>query len=322
MESLDTLEQEYNSQAERAEGIRVYLHEKLQALFRENSVTLAVPLESRVKTWESIREKLERKSLSLEQIADLNDLIGFRIILLFSRDVEKVRTMIRSTFDVTQEEDKSDLLRDSMFGYHSVHYVVLMPAHWREFPFLGLDRWHAEIQVRTIAQHLWAAASHKLQYKMESGVPAQIRRSIYRVSALLETVDLEFERVLAEREEYIKQPIPQETDDALNVDNLAQILYNQFPKENLMEFETYAELLQDLARVDIESVSQIRELIIKNMDSAFAKNEQRVKERRKSGDYRGTSKKRIDAGVFYNHVGLMRIILTQEFGDKWLDDII
>lgn len=55
----------------------------------------------------------------------------------------------------------------------------------------------AEVQVRTVTQHVWAAASHVLQYKQEASVPLPVRRSIYRVSALLETVDLEFERVLS-----------------------------------------------------------------------------------------------------------------------------
>jgi ppGpp synthetase/RelA/SpoT-type nucleotidyltranferase len=34
-------------------------------------------------------------------------------------------------------------------------------------PRLGLGGLRAEVQVRTTAQHIWAAASHKLQYKHE-----------------------------------------------------------------------------------------------------------------------------------------------------------
>jgi ppGpp synthetase/RelA/SpoT-type nucleotidyltranferase len=60
-----------------------------------------------------------------------------------------------------------------------------------------------ELQLRTLAQHIWAVASHKLQYKREASVPVPIRRSINRVSALLEMVDLEFDRVLLEREQYV-----------------------------------------------------------------------------------------------------------------------
>jgi len=49
-----------------------------------------VPLESRVKKLESLFEKLERKTMALEHVVDLDDFVGVRIILLFKRDLEKV----------------------------------------------------------------------------------------------------------------------------------------------------------------------------------------------------------------------------------------
>ena len=90
--------------------------------------------------------------------------------------------------------------------YQSLHYIIRIPKHWLKVStFADLGELKAEIQLRTLAQHIWAATSHKLQYKHEDSVPPPIRRSIYRVSALLETVDLEFERVLAERGTYIEE---------------------------------------------------------------------------------------------------------------------
>ena len=116
-------------------------------------------------------------------------------------------------------------MTEGQFGYQSWHYVIAFPEKWLSVPslcdFRGL---RAELQLRTIAQHLWAAASHKLQYKAESSVPLPIRRSIHRVSALLETVDLEFDRVLQEREDYLKQAASRQPTKPINVDVLAQIL--------------------------------------------------------------------------------------------------
>jgi putative GTP pyrophosphokinase len=50
----------------------------------------------------------------------------------------------------------------------------------------------AEIQVRTVLQHAWAAVSHKLQYKVNSEVPIELQRKLFRISALLELADDEF----------------------------------------------------------------------------------------------------------------------------------
>jgi len=63
------------------------LAEQLQHLLKENGIPLGVPLEHRVKRWDSIAEKVNRKEIALEKLTDLNDLIGLRLMLLFKRDV-------------------------------------------------------------------------------------------------------------------------------------------------------------------------------------------------------------------------------------------
>jgi putative GTP pyrophosphokinase len=99
-----------------------------------------------------------------------------------------------NTFDIIKQENTTRKLREDQFGYSSMHYVVRFPKDWLVVPAMALfGEMKAEIQVRTIAQHLWADASHILQYKNEENIPEPIKRSIHRVSAILETVDLEFE---------------------------------------------------------------------------------------------------------------------------------
>ena len=53
----------------------------------------------------------------------------------------------------------------------------------------------AEVQVRTILQHTWAAIDWKFRYKTDIGVPRDIRRRLYRISALLEYAEDDFTRV-------------------------------------------------------------------------------------------------------------------------------
>ena len=175
----------------------------------------------------------------------------------------------------------------------------------------------AEIQVRTVAQHIWAAASHILQYKRETGVPPPIRRSIYRVSALLETVDLEFERVLEERKGYLAQPKTNLAEEVLNVDLLAKILNELLPEKNKADAEPYAELLQDLFAFSITTARQLRDLITKHLHTALAVDVARVKKEQGKDKPLGTSRERIERGVFFAHVGLVRQMLSAQFGAKW-----
>lgn len=175
----------------------------------------------------------------------------------------------------------------------------------------------AELQIRTVAQHLWAASSHVLQYKQELSVPPPVRRSIHRVSALLETVDLEFERVLLEREQYSKEVDINSSDETLNVDLLEKILNKLLPKANRRDSEPYSDLLSDLFVFGVMTPQALEVLIKDNEAAVLEEDAERVQAIRADKNYTGTSKDRIDRGVFYTHVGLVRGVLTKQFGSRW-----
>jgi putative GTP pyrophosphokinase len=50
----------------------------------------------------------------------------------------------------------------------------------------------AEIQVRTALQHAWSAVHHKLEYKSSTEAPPELRRRLFRLSALFELADEQF----------------------------------------------------------------------------------------------------------------------------------
>ena len=268
--------------------------------------------------------------MSLSKLTDLNDLVGLRLILQFRRDIDKVCKLISRHFSVITKHDTQDRLKDDQFGYSSIHFVVEMPEPWLSVPTLADMRGlHAEIQVRTTAQHIWAAASHTLQYKREESVPPQIRRSIYRVSALLETVDLEFERLLEEREKYREEIVDTEIirqvdlDEKLNVDLIEKILDDMLPRNNKDPLEEeYEELLEDLFTFNIVNRRQLTELLRKHLDSVMKNEVHEVvqyREQLREGNEEliGTSRVRTERGVFFTHVGLVRTALGSEFGSKW-----
>jgi len=172
----------------------------------------------------------------------------------------------------------------------------------------------AELQVRTLSQHTWAEASHKLQYKRKEGVPIAIGRAINRVSALLETVDLEFERVLVERDSYRSALDVSGTKDILNVDLIEKTLDDLLPSANKDDDEDYADLLIDLNAFDVNTQQKLLDLVQKHFDASMLHDSQTVAEQLKS--YRKDNLEpsdRLMRGVFFSHTGLVRTALRLEF---------
>lgn len=283
------------------------LREQLSALVDNNEITLAVPIESRLKTLDSIREKTSRKGLPSVDLSHISDMIGLRLIVVFSQDVFKLDQLIRANLVVFNHEDAAARLDDNQFGYQSNHYNVKLPDSWLTLPnYSDLGGLQAEIQVRTIAQHMWAVVSHKLQYKNEGSVPAPIRRSINRASALLETVDLEFARVLKERSEYNpKAKIETDPDSELDIDILSEILDEMLPAANKDRDEQYDELLDEMRHFGITTASAVRKIISENLKNALSEDGQQV-----GMEHDDENRERYLRGVYYTFAGLMRVMLS------------
>jgi len=319
---LPSLEREYKGIISLAESFCKELENQIARLLEDQSITLGFPIQHRVKTWNSLAEKFERVKLKATSVKDYQDLIGLRVILLFERDVSSVCNLIENNFTVIRKYNTQERLKDDQFGYSSVHFVIELRDQWLAVPTLAPMRGlRAEIQVRTVAQHIWAEASQALQYKQKESVPASVTRAIHRVSALLETVDLEFERVLEQRDSYRADVDISGTDDSLNVDLLEKTLDSLLPIENKSGDEDYAALLEDLSHFKITTQRDLKELISKHLDSVLMVEKSYVAshlEALSSGqDLVGTSKERTMAGVFYTHAGLTREALSTEFGDLW-----
>ncbi len=153
-------------------------------------------IESRTKSIESFVEKIQREGKGYHNpLEEITDLVGIRIIAYYKEDVDKIGEIIKTEFDIDWENsiDKAWTLDPDRFGYLSVHYVISLPLHRKEqTEWKAFANIKAEIQVRTVLQHAWAAISHKLIYKTAKEVPKDLRRQLFRLSALLELADEEF----------------------------------------------------------------------------------------------------------------------------------
>lgn len=309
------LEKEYHELSPNWHRLLPEVKRQLESLLEESAILLSFPIQTRIKTWASIAEKLERTSLPLESIKDLQDVVGFRLVLQFQRDAEKIEKQVEAAFKIIKKYNTTDRLKDDQFGYASMHYVVELPEAWLAVPAMkGLGGLCAEIQIRTTAQHIWAEASQALQYKNEASVPPRIRRAIHRVSALLEFVDLEFERVLVERDSYKTDIIAEESDEVLNVDLISQVLDEVWPKQN-KDFgqENYAELLSEMAHFGIRSRQELTSVLRNQYDEVMKREAGNISEDPNEYESKNEAMRR-KRGVYFTHEGLTRMALLREFG--------
>lgn len=320
-EQIKALEAEYQTMAPIATHFAQEMVAQLKELLGQYEMDLGGSIEWQVRTWTSISEEIERGPGNLSTLKDLSDLIRIRLVLLFRRDIEPSCDVLSANFRIISREHLVDEQEQNEFGYSSTRFVVAVPDSWVSLPTLrSMKGLKAEIQVRTLAQHLWACASSRLQYTKMKAVPSPIRRTISRVSSLLETVDLEFERVIQEKEQYVGSiSLEKGVKEPLNVNSLATVLDSMLPKNNKdsREPEGYSDLLDDLLHFEITQTSTLKQLIKRHLDEIIELDKKRVRLEMESTQFLEECRDRIRNRVYYTHSGLVRIALALEFGKRW-----
>lgn len=154
----------------------------------------------RLKNKHSLREKLARPDRVYEQITDITDIIGFRVITYFEEDVHEVGKKIEEAFKVDYL-NSTDRRNGDTFGYRSLHYICPIPEEL-SVASLDIPNFPFEIQVRTILQHAWAEIEHDLGYKSPVGIPVNIKRKFARIAGLLEIADEQFGEIRTDLSTY------------------------------------------------------------------------------------------------------------------------
>lgn len=121
-------------------------------------------IQSRLKSPESIRDKLLRKNLpfTLEAIEDnLFDIAGVRIVCSFIDDIYMLADCLLQQDDITLIQKKDYIQTPKGNGYRSLHLIVEVPIFLQDRKKLM----KVEVQLRTIAMQFWANLEHQLRYK-------------------------------------------------------------------------------------------------------------------------------------------------------------
>lgn len=128
-------------------------------------------IESRLKSPESIIEKVDRKGIdfSVEAIeGHIDDIAGIRVICSFESDVYLIAEALLRQTDVQLIERIDYITNPKPSGYRSLHLVIAIPI----FLYDEKKIMKVEVQLRTMAMDMWASLEHKLAYKKEQSAEA------------------------------------------------------------------------------------------------------------------------------------------------------
>ena len=145
-------------------------------------------IKTRLKSFESIKEKLQRKGLPLkvESIEEnLNDVAGVRVVCSFPEDVYTLAEALLKQDDIVLIEKKDYIANPKENGYRSLHLIVSVPI------FLAKEKRYmrVEIQLRTIAMDVWASLEHQLRYKKENEFTTEMAMELKKCAQLSAELD-------------------------------------------------------------------------------------------------------------------------------------
>lgn len=145
-------------------------------------------LDGRIKELDSLLKKSIRKKM-VDPFTEMADIVGLRVVYLFQGDLEIIKGVIRNSFRVVKEDDKSSDIEIDVFKYAAPHFDVKLPE---KFSKQDIGNMTFEIQVHTICQDAWAAVSHCF-YKGEGKIPRKLEKDFYALNGLFYVADTHFE---------------------------------------------------------------------------------------------------------------------------------
>lgn len=232
---------------------------KLRTELRREGIWAEVS--GRAKEVDSLIRKLIKKPH--HDYDSIGDKSGIRIILRYKDEIKPVLELVNSIFDCGEIEEKVDGLELDRVGYLSVHVDVKLLASDVLSKIYPVEKFKAELQVRTMAQHLWSEMSHDAFYKNDESLnplPKTVKRRVYLLAGVVEVADNEFNRLNAEMpklpefvllkalERHYFKLTTRHSDPELSLDviRLLEPLYNEDPERIISQLDDFYEEKHDV----------------------------------------------------------------------------
>lgn len=152
----------------------------------------------RVKHVESIKEKMERRAIPLDKLAEeMYDIAGLRIMVQFVDDVEEVVSILSKREDMKIAFVRDYITNMKESGYRSYHVIVEYPVE----TIRGREVVLAEIQIRTLSMNFWATIEHSLNYKYQGEFPEELKQRLEITAKIAHQLDEEMRKIRDEIQE-------------------------------------------------------------------------------------------------------------------------
>lgn len=152
----------------------------------------------RVKSDESMREKLRNKGLPETEKAalkDVHDSIGIRIITGYVDDIYVMTKFLKAMTSCRVVEEKDYIRNAKSNGYRSYHMILEFTVPYEDVTGADPGHYFAEFQIRTIAMDSWASLEHELNYKHEIANEKMIVSELKRVADELASCDVSMQTI-------------------------------------------------------------------------------------------------------------------------------
>ncbi len=154
-------------------------------------------IESRLKSPESIMNKLRKKGLPISVEAaqkNLLDLAGIRVTCYYISDIYSIADMLSRRDDFVMIKCKDYIRNPKPSGYRSYHMIINVPV------YLSNQKKYApvEIQIRTMAMDFWASLEHQLKYKPSAAITPEISQELKECAERIAQTDLQMQKIFME----------------------------------------------------------------------------------------------------------------------------
>ncbi len=150
--------------------------------------TIMQKVEHRMKKPESIARKLIKKGYKPtfeNSITKLNDIVGIRIVCLYSDDVYKIAELLRQQEDFILVKEKDYIKNPKKSGYQSLHLIMDIPLTYKEIK----EPQRVEIQIRTVAMDFWAGVDNQICYKKSPREMKKAEEELKNYSDVISKID-------------------------------------------------------------------------------------------------------------------------------------